>query len=232
MLQRLTSPFREFGLGAGFLYALGRLLGRVSSDARLHVYEMMVQPITEKPLLPGQLGKQLEVREIKPGDPEIARMPVRPDVMAARLRQNTTCLGAFRRGEFIGYMWFCRDSYEEDEVRCTYVLGSPRESVFDFDFYIFPEHRMGLAFVGLWNAANAFLYRAGVRYTFSRLTRFNVASRRAHQHLGWKVVGRVVFVQLGRFECMLGTIFPYVHMSPSTSGRARLTLRPDRLLRE
>jgi hypothetical protein len=99
--------------------------------------------------------------------------------------------------------------------------------VFDFDFYLFPEHRMGLGFVGLWNGANAFLNRRGVHHTFSRLTRFNVASRRAHQHLGWKVVGRALFLQAWRIEIMLATLFPYVHISATKSGRVRLALRPD-----
>ena len=43
-------------------------------------------------------GEQsLEIREIGHEDPEIARMPVRPEVMASRIRQNATCLGAFKK---------------------------------------------------------------------------------------------------------------------------------------
>ena len=187
----------------------------------------MVQPITDRALLPRNLRTQLEVREIRAGDPELGMMPVRPDVMAARLRQNGTCLGAFKDDQFVGYMWFCSQQYEEDEVRCTYVLGQADQSVFDFDFYIFPEHRMGLAFASLWHGANKFLGQQGIRYTFSRLTRFNVASRRAHRHLGWRLVGRALFLQLGRFEMMLATIAPYVSTSLATSRRVRLTLRPD-----
>ena len=102
-------------------------------------------------------------------------------------------------------------------------------SVFDFDFYLFPEHRMGLAFAALWNGANAFLSRNGIRYTFSRLTRFNVASRRAHQHLGWKLVGRALFLQLGRFEMMLATLAQFVTFSVAAAQRVRLTLGPAAL---
>ena len=126
-------------------------------------------------------------------------------------------------------MWFCNPTYDEDEVRCTYVLGRAKESVFDFDFYIFPEYRMGLAFVGLWNGANEFLSSRNVRYTFSRLTRFNVASRRAHQHLGWKVVGRAIFLKARSIEFMLATLFPFVHMSITKRGRVHLTLQPNAL---
>jgi hypothetical protein len=227
MLRKISGPFREFGPVAGLLYAIDRVLSILSPGLRLYVYEFMVQPITSKALLAGGLDKQLEIREIKAADPEMALMPVRPEVMQARLAQNAVCLGAFRKGALIGYMWFCHRTYDEDEVRCTYVLGRARESVFDFDFYLFPEHRMGLGFVGLWNGANEFLSRRGIHYTFSRLTRFNVASRRAHQHLGWKVVGRALFLRAWRLEVMVATLFPFVNVSMTKAGRVRLVLQPD-----
>jgi hypothetical protein len=225
--RKFIGPFREFGLMAGLLYALDRLLSRLSPRLHLQVYELMVQPIMDKPLLPGRFNSQMEIREIKAGDPEIKLMPVRPEVMQARLAQAATCLGAFSKGKFVGYMWFCNKAYEEDEVRCTYLLDPVDESVFDFDFYLFPEHRMGLGFAGLWNGANAFLRNRGIRYTFSRLTRFNVASRRAHQHLGWKVVGRVVFFVAWKLEIMFATLFPYFHVSMAKGSRVQLTLLPD-----
>jgi hypothetical protein len=227
MFQRIASPFREFGSAAGLLYAVDRVLSRLSTQLRLYVYEIMVQPISAKPLLPGGFRKQLAIREIRHGDPEIALMPVRPEVMAARLGRNATCLGAFRDDTLIGYMWFCGPTYEEDEVRCTYCVSPPEQAVFDFDFYLFPEHRLGLGFVALWNGANEFLTRRGVRYTFSRLTRFNLASRRAHRHLGWKLVGRAIFLQAWQAEFMAATIFPFVHLSLRKGNRVRLTLRPD-----
>lgn len=225
--RKIFGPFREFGPVAGLLYGIDRVLSNLSPRLHLHVYDLMVQPIVDKPLLPGRFNKQLEIREIKAGDPEIAVMPVRPEVMQARLAQNAICLGAFSKGTFIGYMWFCNKTYDEDEVRCTYLLGPVQESVFDFDFYLFPEYRMGLGFAGLWNGANQLLRSRGIRYTFSRLTRFNVASRRAHQHLGWKVVGRAVFLQAWELEVMLATISPYFHVSIAKDSRVRLTLLPD-----
>ena len=227
MFRKITGPFREFGLSAGLVYAIDRLLSGVSRGLHLYAYELMVQPIAEKSLLPSRLSKSIVIREIKAGDQELTLMPVRPEVMQARLAQNAICLGAFNKETMIGYMWFCSGTYDEDEVRCTYVLGSAQDSVFDFDFYLFPEHRMGLGFVSLWNGANAFLSRQGIRHTFSRLTRTNVASRRAHQHLGWKVVARALFLKAWGTEIMLATLFPYVHVSITKSGRVRLTLRPD-----
>jgi hypothetical protein len=209
------------------LYAIDRVLSSLSPGLRLYFYEFMVQPIMDKALVPGRLVKQLEIREIKAGDPAMTLMPVRPEVMQARLAQNAVCLGAFLKDALIGYMWFCPTAYNEDEVRCTYVLGRARESVFDFDFYVFPEHRMGLGFAGLWNGANEFLNRRGIRYTFSRLTRFNLPSRRAHEHFGWKIVGRALFLRVWRLEVMVATLFPFVYVSMTEAGRVHLILQPD-----
>jgi len=221
MLQRVASPFREFGAGAGFLYTIDRALSRVSSQLRLHVYEFVRQPVGEIPFV-GRKLTPLAMREIGADNPVVAFMPVRPEVMRERRAQNATCLAGFRNGTLVGYMWFCRPAYEEDEVRCTYVLESPATSVFDFDFYLLPEHRMGTAFARLWTGVNEHLQAQGVDATYSRLTRFNLESRRAHARLGARRVGRALFLKLGKIEVMLATLSPY--LSVSRKRRARLTL--------
>src|SRR5260221_6025139 len=228
MLRKISGPFREFGPAAGLLYAIDRVLSILSPGLRLYFYELIVQPTPDKPLLPGAFAKQLEVREIKAGDPELALMPVRPDAMQDRFAQNAVCLGAFRKDALIGYMWFCARAYNEDEVRCTYILGPERESVFDFDFYLFPEHRMGLGFVGLWNGANEFLNRRGIRYTFSRLTRFNLTSRRAPQHFGWEKVGRAPLFRVWRVPGLGGAPFPLVPLSRDSGRRGLPVLHAPR----
>lgn len=231
MLQRFAGPFKEFGFSAGLLYSIDRVLQGVSPSLRLYVYELMVQPISDTVLLPPRFRKLLEIREIKPGDPALTLLPIGPEICESRFVQNAVCLGAFQRGKLIGAMWFCPRAYEEDEVRCTYVVMPAEEAVFDFDLYLFPEHRMGIGFAGIWDGANEFLRARGIRFTFSRLTRFNLASRRAHAHLGWALVGRAVFLRAWGLEIMVATLFPYVHVSVRKSGRVRLVLRPDVLPR-
>lgn len=227
MLQRLTSPFREFGWFAGLIYCADRALQYLSPHARLYFYELMVQPIPDKPLLSAGMVKSFEFREIVRGQPEIAEMPARTEIKENRFDQGARCLGVFKKGQFIGYLWFRFGSYEEDEVRCTYELTPHAESVFDFDLYLFPEHRMGLGFVATWHGANAFFRERGVRYTFSRLTRYNLPSRRAHSHLGWKRTGTAIFLQAGGVEIMVATVFPFVYMSFGSNQRARLRLKSD-----
>ena len=227
MLERLTSPLKEFGWLAGFAYLVDRALNSISTRFRLRVCEIMVQPVTDKPLLTPALAKQLELRELKRGDPEVALMPVPPEIKQFRFAQNAICLGVFKRMEFIGYVWFCFGRYDEDEVRCTFELSPPGQSVFDFDLFLFPEHRMGLGFAGTWHFANAYLRSRGIEYTFSRVNRFNLPSRRAHKHLGAKQVGRASFLQLGTIELMVGTIYPFVHLSLVPANRVCLRIGPD-----
>lgn len=232
LLRRWTAPLREFGWGAGTLYLLDRVLRSLSPRLGLQVYEFMVQPIGGKPLLPPNLSKNLTVRPILEGDPEVAGMPAREDIKAQRFADGARCLGTYRKGQLIGYMWYARQRYAEDEVRCDYVLAEPATSVFDFDFYVLPQHRLGVGFLGVWHGANEVLSAQGVRYTFSRLTRFNTASRRAHAHLGWKRVGSGVFLQAWGIEVMVSTVAPYLAATFSPRQRVTLSLRPDVLKRE
>lgn len=230
MWSKLAGPFREFGIFTGLLYAADQVLRRLSPKVGLYAYELMVQPIGGKALLPVNLAKNLRFTEIGRGDPAIELMPARADIKAARFDQGAICLGVYRKDKLIGFSWFCFNTYEEDEVRCTYELAVADQSVFDFDFYVFPEHRMGIGFLAVWHGANEYLRARGIRYTFSRLTSFNVASRRAHAHLGWKCVGRALFLQAWRVELMLATVAPFTFLSWSGEQRPRLRLRPDALV--
>jgi Acetyltransferase (GNAT) family len=227
MWQRIVSPFQEFGWAAGLLYVLDRLVRAISPGLGIFVYELMVQPITGKPLLPANLAKNLTFVEIHRNHADLALMPALPDIKASRFDQGAVCLGIYRRDILIGYVWFCFRRYLEDEVRCTYELTDPEHSVFDFDLYVMPEHRMGIGFMAIWHCANAYLHQRGVRYTFSRLTRFNLASRRSHAHLGWKCAARAVFVRAWRLELMLASAAPYVALTWTPTSRTRLRLSPE-----
>lgn len=231
MINKIRKSLEDFGAIAGTLYIIDQALIRISSHLRLFCYEFLIQPIPDKPLVPARFVKSLKIREIKYSDPELDLMPISSEIKELRFKQNAICLGAFQKGEFIGYFWFSFHTYEEDEVRCTYLLTPEDESAFDFDLYIFPEHRMGLAFIGVWNGACEYLRTKGVKYSYSRLTRFNLASRRAHQRLGSKCISRAVFLKLWQFEFMMATVFPYMHISILKPNRASIRMRPDVLLK-
>ncbi len=224
LVSRLASPFREFGTVPGALYLADRMLRKVSSKAGIYVYELIVQPITEQPLLRTNLIRNMEFRLIPSHDPLIATMPARPEIKDARFAQGATCFGAFRKGQLVAYLWYCTDSYREDEVRCDYVLVAKHDSVFDFDLYVLPEHRLGVAFAALWQGANAHLRGRGIARSYSRVTWFNTTSRRSHSHLGGKRTGVACFVVLGPLQFMVSTLWPHVRVTWG-EGRVRLELR-------
>jgi hypothetical protein len=226
LLERFVSPFREFGWAAGSLYLVDRVLGRLSPSLGLLFYEFMVQPIRRAPLLPANLSKNLEVRPILEGSLDVEQMEARPEIKAARFRHGARCLGVYRKGDLMGYLWYAQDRYREDEVRCDYLLSEPATSVFDFDLVVQPKYRMGLGFVGVWHGANELLSAQGVHHTFSRMTRFNLASRRAHLRLGARRIGRAIFLRAWGIEMMLGTLSPYVGLTMRPGQRVQLRMRP------
>lgn len=229
MFAKLTGPFKEFGLFAGIAYVLDRILSRLPGQMRLYFYELMVQPIPKEPLVPPKFVKHMEFRLIEEGDPEVALMPAREDIKAARFEQDVICFGAYKKGDLIGYIWFAFNHYDEDEVRARFEIQPADASVFDFDLYLFEAYRMGFSFVGMWDGASRFLRERGVRYTFSRLTRFNTASRRAHDHLGWKRIGRALFLKLWSVEIMFSDLKPWCHVSLGEAGRVPIALTPKTL---
>ena len=221
------SPFREFGGAAGCVYLIDEVLSRMSSHLRLIYYELMVQPIPDTPLLPRRLTKSLEFREIREGDADTDLLPIRPEIKESRFAQGTTCLGTYKQNELIGYIWFSFKTYQEDEIRCDYLIDPEDAAVFDFDLYLFPQHRLGLGFAGVWSGANKYLRSKGIRYTYSRVSRFNTASRRAHAHFGWEKVGRCLTLKLWNVELMCCTIRPWFHLAVSKNSRAEIRMTAD-----
>jgi hypothetical protein len=199
---------------------------KLSPRFGLYPYEFMVQPISDKPLLPANFAQNLEFFELGPGHPDIDLMPARPEIKEMRFAQGSRCLAVYLRRRLVGYIWFSVQRHYEDEVRCTYELPHPESSVFDFDMYVMPDFRFGIGFAAVWHAANQFLGRMGIRSTFSRLTRFNVNSRKAHDRLGWERVGRALFLQAWKVEAMIATIAPFVALTWTDRMRIRLRLAP------
>ncbi len=223
MLDKLISPFREFG-ASGLVYVIDRVLRRAHPRLGLVLYDLMAQPISSQPLLPAGLARNLGFRELAPDDPEVASMQARPEIKAQRFAQGATALGVFHKQRLIGYIWLCSGQYMEDEVRCLYTLRSPAESVFDFDLVVLPDSRMGLGFAAVWHCANQYLAARGVRTTFSRVTRFNQASLRAHRRLGAQRLGTALFLQAGALQIMFASLPPYFALSVHDRGRPRIAL--------
>ncbi|AXA90802.1 hypothetical protein [Massilia sp. YMA4] len=225
MIARMHKLVRELGWNDALLYALARALRPLG--ARLHRYYFVAQRVTP-PAAGSGWGKRIEVRAVA----ALADIPwgyPRPrDVLAQRLRQGGRSLAAWRDGELAGFLWYQFGAYQEDEVRVRYHLPSPR-SAWDYDVFVQPHLRLGPTFARLWQEAHRRLHARGVRWTCSRISAFNADSLRAHGRLGTVRLGSATFLVLGRWQCMLASVAPYLHLSRGPADFPHLMFDTDAL---
>ncbi|RMD63334.1 MAG: GNAT family N-acetyltransferase [Alphaproteobacteria bacterium] len=196
---------RELGALDGVLYALDRALQSLSAGrARLYRYTLVAQPVPSAPLLGPRRGRAIEVRPMTADDPALAALPLDAAVLRHRFAQDgVVCFGAFQDGEVIGCLWLCLGPFLEDEVRCRFIPRPAGAAAWDFDVYIHPERRAGLAFARLWDGANDYLRVRGIAWSFSRISLFNPGSLAAHARLGARRVASATFLRLGAWQVMV-----------------------------
>ena len=228
----LWRTLRELGPGAGILYASARVLARLSRGRiGLRAYYLVAQPVASAPALSGRRGRSIEVREI--GLQEAIALPVdRPRaVIERRMRDGARCLVASSGGRFVGFLWFQLGPHEEDEVRCRFVPAPEGRASWDFDVFVQPSARLGLAFARLWDEANAVLSKQGIQWSISRISIVNASSLAAHRRLGLKRLGAAAFLYMGDAQFMLSTLKPFVHVALRRSARPKLELNVAKLER-
>jgi hypothetical protein len=217
---------REAGTRVALLYVLHRLL-QAASRGRAGVvsYTLLAQPIQPAaPSPPLRPDAASEVREVRPGDPLAEHFPRPAAVNARRWAAGARCHAITVKGRFAGTIWIQRDAYDEDEVRCTFVLDSPAESCWDFDVYIEPTFRLGRSMARLWQAVSGELACQGVRWTFSRISDFNRDSLRSHARLGARPVCDATFLVLGSWQ--VAWLDGHWSVTGPGSPPPRLRLRP------
>lgn len=214
VIESFRATLRSLGWGNGLTYLLAQGLLRLSHDRiRIVRYHLVVQPIRDGIGIPAHRGRDIEVREAGPDDPLLARMDHPAAIITARFGQGARCLVALQKGELVGFLWWVEGAYLEDEVRCRFVPQPPGLAVWDFDVYICRRYRCGPAFSRLWDAASKRLFATGYRYTCSRISTFNPASLAAHRRLGARVVGKRLFICVGRMELTFSGKRPRMHVS-------------------
>ena len=219
---------RRLGWLNGCLYALDRLLAAISrGQLRLHKYYFVAQPIAQKRWLPPHRGATLEVRQVTESDPILKEFPRPAWAIPYRFKQGAICLAELKAGKFIGFLWFTLGPYQEDEVRCRYAPLPPGESAWDFDVYLHPEHRNGIAFLKLWDEANSFLGARKVRWSLSRISAFNRTSLLSHARMGAKRIGTATFLSVGSFQICAATAPPYFHFSTRPDSFPVFVLSPE-----
>lgn len=229
-LARLRNSIVRLGWRDSAWLALARLLKAVPGRAAsLQRYQFVAQAIAPGSLCHGR-GKAIAVAPCA-APQGLAGGPARaPEALEQRLAQGAQCLVARRTSaaksdtaipdaavpgvdaSIAGWLWLLHGGYLEDEVRARYVLAS-KQSSWDLDVWVQPDERGGLVFARLWEEANAQLHAQGVRWSCSRISRFNAESLAAHARIGTVCLGTATFLRCGNWQWMLASLPPYLHLS-------------------
>ena len=216
---------RELGALSGSVYVLSRALRTISPASGIFFYDWTVQPITGNRILPEKRASRYTHKIITGYDPLFKAMPILEELIEHRLRQQVECIALFKDEALVGFIWFAFGSYIEDEVRINFLLEPQDQSVFDFNLYIFPEHRLGYAFAAIWDVANRYLYGRGVRYTYSRITHIKRNSLASHNRLGASIIGWSITLKIARFELTITRKPLRVFWSLKDAKRLHVTMR-------
>ncbi len=226
-LSRLGDTFETLGWANGLLYLVARILHKLSIGKVFMVrYIFFAQPVPDA----GHRGPHDQVirgvRQVDANDPIVRDFPRPAPVITRRFEAGATCFVAESRDRFSGFLWFQRNAYEEDEVRCRYELYPPERCVWDYDVYVEPEFRMGRTFSRLWQAANAHLAEKKVEWSISRISAFNPNSLAAHRRMGIRALTTATFIVIGSLQISLLGRSPFIHFGASARTRPVLKLSP------
>jgi hypothetical protein len=230
-VSSFSSAIREsvasLGWGNGILYTIGRALEQVTRGrCRLFKYYFVAQPVPEQRLTALPKASRTRIYRALPTEDIIKRFPRPPAVIAWRFADGAACFVAERMGELVGFIWIKLERYQEDEVRCDYLLDPAQGLAWDFDAWVAPEFRMTRAFVQLWEAANDYLRQQGCHWSVSRISAFNPVSLASHRRMGAVHLHTGLFAVLGRTQLALFSCRPYIHVGFGVASRPRLSFHP------
>lgn len=210
---KLGKTLEALGPIQTLFYGLDRWLAHRGGRLRLFSYHLVAQPITLEPFDARNNIDTVTVREVGRGDPVLERFPLDETVLRHRFDQGAACLTVWRGDRLLGCFWFIDGSYLEDEVRCRFVPVPPDKSVWDFDVFLLPEHRLGRGFLQLWQAVFGYLRERGKTWSLSRISAYNSRSLASHRSIGARIVGHALFIKGRRRQLMLASRRPFIHFS-------------------
>ncbi len=189
------------GWAVTLLFILHRLLSAVSGGrASIVPYALVAQPIGKGAYAAVRDDPSTVIHQADAQDPLASALPRPPAINQQRWARGAVCHLATVKGAFAGTIWIQRGAYDEDEVRCRYVLSDPGTCVWDFDVYVEPRFRLGRTMGRLWKAVDQELFQQGVRWSFSRISLFNAESLQTHARLGAVRTGYAVFLVMGALQ--------------------------------
>lgn len=212
-LIRPKSVVAKLGWFTGTMYLVAFALRRFCPFFSIEKYYIVVQPVTERTLLPEKRGKSILVLQIDHDHPLISRLPRQRDEIVRRFAGGALCFLATRDDRIIGHLWVTQSPYRETVHRCEFVPRPPGQIAWDFDMWIAPHERMGLAFSRLWDQCNSYLQERGVAWTCSRVSAFKPESLKAHERLGMRVMHSLFYLGAGPIELLIADVAPYIALS-------------------
>lgn len=227
--RKLRHAVTTLGVGNAVLYLTSRVLLRASAGSvRLLRYKIVAQPIGSAALRGLRADSVTVVTRTKADSPVVAAFPRPKQVLQQRFASGAECFTAIVRNTFAGFIWFKREGYDEDEVRCQYVLLEPDRCVWDFDVYVEPQFRNRRTLARLWQAVDSHLAEQGIQWSFSRISAFNADSVAAHARLSTVDCGSAVFICAGPVQLAVLPTWPLVHLSLFARQRPFMRLSPPR----
>jgi hypothetical protein len=225
MIGRWQSLRTQFSRPVALLYVAQGVLHRLSGGrAQIVPYALVAQPLHSQALAQVRDDPRSSVGAITEEAEVVQEFPRPPEVIAHRFATGATCHVALVKDRFAGFIWFRRDGYMEDEVRCHFRLSDPARSVWDFDVYVAPEFRLGRTMARMWKSVGAVLRQDGAEWSISRISLFNAGSLSSHARLGARRIGTAVFLVLGRFQLGGFSHAPYLHASFSDTSVPELLI--------
>lgn len=227
MFNALKSAVSSLGFANGVLYLLGRFMQVLSSGrCSLIRYYLVAQPIPN-PFVPVcRESIRDRVIEVFAKDSLVQEFPRPHRVIRERYAKGYSCLVATSQDAFAGFLWIAHHGYDEDEVRCQFVLADPKSTAWDFDVYVEPRFRLGRTFARLWDAANERFASEGILWSISRISAFNQQSLQSHGRLGIHHLHTLTFFCLGNLQLGIMSCAPYLSLSWSELWRPTVRIHP------
>lgn len=199
----------EHGWRVGAALCVHRFLWYLSPRCGLYWYRFYRQPLQVGHCL--RASRLIQYQWMTFYDERLEQLPRPAVTLRERFQQNVQCLAVTKEQELVACAWFGFEKFEEDEVRCMYLL--PSNAVWDFDIFVFPKYRIGRIFFRTWEEASRRLSSKGYTHSFSRISLYNRNSILSHEKLGSLPLGEALFVKLGRSQVMFSSLRPYISVS-------------------
>ena len=108
--------------------------------------------------------------------------------------------------------------------RARFDVGPDGKAVWDFDIFILPSRRGGLAFAFLWDGVFDYLRERNIRWLTSYIASTNTASLKSHLRMGSLKLGSAIFFRLGPVQLVISTRAPHLHVSLADTAKPAFRL--------